>query len=147
MSDCCAETVSKKTFQNCPRCGVSCKSVEMNTLFHNVKFPENQAIEKSDYYYCPSASCYIGYFSSCGPIIPKRHLRAKQEIEKGWLCYCYDISKAQYRDALSSHTSETIKNFVIEQTKSGSCACGIRNPSGQCCLSNFKKMEKDHGKS
>lgn len=119
----------------------------MKTLFHIVRFPENQSIKEGDYYFCGSEKCETGYFTTSGKMIPKAHLKANREIQLGWLCYCYDISKAEYHEALKANTAEPIKNFVIEQTKSGSCACETRNPSGQCCLAKFKQLEKEHEKS
>ena len=116
----------------------------MKTLFHNVIFPENQKIEEDDYYYCSSVNCKTGYFSTSGNTIPKQHLRARQDIQKGWLCYCYDISESDYLKALHSKSAESIKTYVIQQTKSGSCACEVRNPSGQCCLAKFKQLEKEY---
>ncbi len=147
MSDCCSKSSSKSSQKVCPECGGSCRGVEMITLFHNVKFPNNQTIEEGDYYFCASEKCETGYFTAFGTIIPKAQLKANREIQQGWLCYCYDISVAQYRDALQANTAEPIKTFVIEQTKSGSCACEIRNPSGQCCLAKFRQLEKEHEKS
>ncbi|MCF6204409.1 MAG: hypothetical protein L3J59_12215, partial [Methylococcaceae bacterium] len=58
------------------------------------------------------------------------------------LCYCFDVNVAEYIQALKNNTASEIKNFVIQKTKSGECACEIRNPSGQCCLANFKQLEK-----
>ncbi len=31
----------------------------------------------------------------------------------------------------------------MQRTKAGECACEIRNPSGQCCLANFKRLENE----
>ena len=33
-----------------------------------------------------------------------------------------------------------IVEFVKRETKSKSCACETRNPSGRCCLSDFKTI-------
>ncbi|MDI1231534.1 MAG: hypothetical protein PSV18_10190 [Methylobacter sp.] len=33
---------------------------------------------------------------------------------------------------------------LAEQSKAGECAYKIRNPSGKCCLANFKYLEKSH---
>jgi len=49
-----------------------------------------------------------------------------------------------YRRALAEGTAEAIKAFVVQQTKEKLCACESRNPSGRCCLADFKRMEKAH---
>jgi hypothetical protein len=145
MSDyCCSTKSSAKTQQICPECGSACKSVGMPTLYHQVRFPENQSIDIDSYYFCPAKTCPIAYFANAGNIIPKQHLRSYQAIQNDELCYCFDIDAEQYLSALKDLRAEPIKAFVIQRTKAGECACGIRNPSGQCCLANFKRLENDH---
>lgn len=144
MSDCCCPSASTKTKQNCPECGSTCKSVGMSTLYHQVRFPENQSIITDSYYFCPAKLCSVGYFSSAGNTIPKQHLRSYQAIQNNALCYCFDIDARQYLSALKDHRAEPIKAFVMQRTQAGECACEIRNPSGQCCLANFKRLENGH---
>jgi hypothetical protein len=119
-----------------------CRNVENKTLYHQVIFPENQTILEDQYYFCFAKTCTAGYFSNTGHIISKKRLRTYNEIEGDKLCYCFDISTNQYLSALKANNAEKIKNFVIQKTKSGVCACEIKNPSGQCCLANFKHLEK-----
>jgi hypothetical protein len=142
MSNCCSGDCSKTAAQACPECDVACKSVEMRTLYHQVSFPENQKITPGHYFFCSTKECPVGYFSTTGIIIPKRQLRSYLEIQQDKLCYCFDIDAASYLSALSANKSEAIKGFVIQRTKSGECACQIRNPSGLCCLAQFKYFEK-----
>jgi len=143
MSDCCCSNASAKTREVCPECGSACISVGRRTLYHQVRFPENLTITADSYYYCPSKQCAVGYFSSYGNAVPKQYLRSYSEIQEDKLCYCFDIDADQYSSALKTNRAEPIKDFVIQRTKSGECACEIRNPSGQCCLANFKYLEKN----
>jgi hypothetical protein len=143
MSDCCASNPSKATTQTCPQCGTTCKSVEMRTLYHQVRFPENQAIVSDTYCFCPNKDCTTAYFSIAGNNIPKQQLTTHQDIQKDKLCYCFDIDTADYLAALDTNQAEPVKNFVMQRTKSGECACELRNPSGQCCLAKFKLLEKE----
>ena len=142
MSDCCSGGSPSSVYE-CPQCGISCKNISMKTIFHQVKFPDVLDIETDSYYFCADKTCSVGYFSHEGKIISKQQLRAFAEHEKHKLCYCFDINTEQYIDALKDETAVTIKKFVIQKTKSADCACEIRNPSGQCCLANFKQLEKD----
>ena len=141
MSHCCSGSHSKPATQACPQCKTACKGVEMPTLYHQVRFPENQGMISDTYYFCPTKDCSIGYFSIVGHRVPKPQLRSHQDIQKDTLCFCFDINAADYLTALSTNHAETIKNFVIQRTKLGECACEIRNPSGQCCLGKFKYLE------
>ena len=141
MSHCCSGSHSKPATQACPQCNTACKSVEMPTLYHQVRFPENQGMISDTYYFCPTKDCSIGYFSIVGHRVPKPQLRTHQDIQKDTLCFCFDINATDYLTALSTNHAETIKNFVIQRTKLVECACEIRNPSGQCCLGKFKYLE------
>lgn len=147
MSNCCSNHATKIITGICPKCGVSCKSVENKTLFHQIKFPENQAEFQEKYYFCPTKECHVGYFSSTDDIIPKQSLRTYHEIEADKLCYCFDVNTEQYLSALKANNADVIKNFVIQKTKSGDCACDVKNPSGQCCLAKFKTLASARGAS
>ncbi len=140
MSSCCSGEPSSSV-QNCPQCDISCKNISMKTILHHVRFPEILKIEE-DHYYCSGKNCPVGYFTQAGNTIPKAHLRVFDEHQSNKLCYCFDISTERYKQALKDNTADKIKQFVTQKTKSGDCACEIRNPSGQCCLASFKQLEK-----
>lgn len=142
MSNCCSSN-SPPSAQACPQCGLSSKNISMKTIFHHVKFPDILDVKTGSYYYCADKACLVGYFSQEGKVISKDQVRAFIEPKNQKLCYCFDITSEQYINALKDETATEIKKFVIQKTKSGDCACEVRNPSGQCCLANFKHLEKD----
>ncbi len=146
MSSCCSSNTKSST-KTCPQCGVEGKSIPFSSVLHQVKFPDVLSVAKDDYFFCSDESCSVGYFAESGATISKPQLRAFEDPSHTRLCYCYDISKAQYCQALKDNTAEQITDFVKEQTKAGACACEIRNPSGQCCLANFKQLKKSSEKS
>ena len=142
MSECCNPVTSITSKQQfCPECHFICKPVSMTTLYHQVRFPENQTLLTNSYYFCSTKTCPIAYFSNRGNPIPKSHLSSYHAIQNEALCYCFDITAIKYVSALKAQCAEPIKNFVIQRTKTGECACEIRNPSGQCCLAHFKRLE------
>lgn len=143
MSDCCSNSSPTGNTRDCPRCGASAKRVGIKTLYHQVRFPENQVIRPGDYYYCPNEACAVAYFSITDNAIPKQQLRITRNSHEGLLCYCFDIAEAQYRSALQAGNAIELMHFVIERVKAGLCACEITNPSGQCCLAKFKQLEKE----
>ncbi|MGD0958261.1 MAG: hypothetical protein ABSB19_00490 [Methylomonas sp.] len=140
MSDCCPKPADK-TLQKCPQCGDVCKPVGIRTLYHQVKFPDNQAIGNAAYFFCPAPLCPIGYFSETGNTIRKQDLRIWPEIQRGMLCYCFDIDAEHFLSAAKTGDAISIKEFVRQHTQSGDCACEIKNPSGLCCLAKFKHFE------
>jgi len=112
----------------------------MQTLLHHVRFPENQSLLNEHYFYCANEGCEAVYFS-------ENHHVARDIVRKPtahMLCYCFDISQSAYRAALHADMGEPIKNFVVQQTQAGLCACASRNPSGRCCLADFRQIEKSH---
>lgn len=137
---CCTETFPSKR-RDCPVCGNSCLPVSMRTMFHQLVFPDNQNIPEEDYAFCPNQACVTGYFSAFRRI-PKLKLRAFKNSPQALLCHCFDVSQAVYQNAIQSGAAETIKAFIVQQTKSGACACEARNPSGRCCLADFTRLEK-----
>lgn len=142
MSNCCSHSPSHFLTKHCPKCNQSSKSVEMLTLFHQLKFPKNIEIISDNYYFCTDKTCSVGYFSQPDKIVLLQHLRSFEDIKNDQLCYCFDINKSTYLNALSKQSAESLINFIIQKTKSGDCACEIRNPSGQCCLARFKQLKK-----
>jgi len=108
MASCCSNSSSKMTSRHCVQCGTACKSVAMRTVYHQVRFPENQAITSDNYFFCPSKECSTGYFSITGTIIPSQQLRSHQEIQEDKLCYCFDIHAADYLNALRANNAELI---------------------------------------
>ena len=62
MSDCCCANTPIKTKQICPECGSTCKSVGMPTLYHQVRFPENQAIITDSYFFALPKHAQLGTF-------------------------------------------------------------------------------------
>ncbi len=145
MSDCGVKKSVTSYSYACPECHQLGNRVSLKTLYHNVRFPENQQILLASYFYCADKRCAVAYFSITGKILARHLLISAQaeSIEADKLCYCFDISAAQYRSALKENKAERAKNFVIGQTKTGLCACEVRNPSGQCCLAIFKQIDKE----
>ena len=142
MSSCCLSDSVAIIDGVCPNCGASCRRVENKTIFHQVKFPENQDLPEGDYFFCESRLCNIAYFSSNGHFFIKQQLRTLREIEDNKLCYCFDINEDYYLSILNDvNAAKKIKEFVIQRTKSKECACSVKNPSGQCCLAKFNALD------
>ena len=138
-SCCAASTVASRSV--CPTCGGSGVGVSRQTLLHQVPFPDNQSLADEAYAYCADPDCPTGYFFAADTI-PKQRLRAFRD-GRAMLCHCFDISRESYRVALADGTAAQIKAFVVRQTKERLCACESRNPSGRCCLADFRRMEHE----
>lgn len=139
MSACCSGHGERR---DCPVCGQRCWPVSRQTMLHQVQFPNNQHLLEDDYAFCANWNCTAGYFS-ISSVILKLQLRAFQPGQQAMLCYCFDITESVYCSALQDGSSESIKGFVVQQTKEDLCGCELRNPSGRCCLASFRRIEKN----
>jgi len=142
MGDCCSGNTCSSS-KSCPKCHKQAKSVALQTIFHQLKFPDVLNVEEGEYYFCSDDNCLIAYFTAADKLIYKQQLSVFAKENSRKLCYCFNIDKAFYVDAVVNNKAETIKQFVIQKTKAGLCACAIKNPSGRCCLADFKKLTDD----
>jgi len=138
MSDCCSTTDACQAGKRfaCPVNGRQYLEVPFGTVLLHVSNPWELSLKQQRYYFCDDPQCDVIYFGEDQSCIDKSMLRGKvgiKEVEDSALiCYCFGVTKAQARTA-------SVKSFVIEQTKNGTCSCSVTNPSGRCCLKDFPK--------
>jgi len=137
MSNCCLDksSASYPKKSNCPKSGHECGAVQSTTIKHHLKHPWLWEKKSQGYYFCADPGCPVIYFGEDGSIFEQSSLRTqvgvKQSGSDALLCYCFGVSKQDYLE-----NTELIE-FVKQETKSRSCACDVRNPSGRCCLIDF----------
>ena len=148
MVNCCTpRSVNKDTHiqhpLDCPCCGRQVKPVQHITLLHQVIAPLNQQLPNEEFFFCANISCDTVYFSKTGTVFD--HTKTREGINKDLsgnpltLCYCFDVTLARVLEEIKQTGQSASRAFVTEQTKLKNCACGIRNPSGKCCLKDFPK--------
>jgi len=119
----------------CIECQKGCKVVSYKTILHHIKSPWEMPIKDQAYYFCHTLDCDVVYIGLDNSVIGKDQLRNKIGIKEcdddALLCYCFGVTKGQAK------LNKQIKEFVIEQTKTGICSCVTHNPSGHCCLKDF----------
>ena len=132
MADCCTQTPPKK--HRCPVNGKQYHSVSAKTILHNIKSPWNLQNSNQGYYFCDDPECDVVYFGLDDSTIKQTELRkvvgVKENKPHSMVCYCFGVSRQESAD-------QSIKEFVIKQTRDKTCACTTRNPSGRCCLKDF----------
>jgi len=140
MSDCCSQPGCHSSHSNkhpCPVNGQEYSAVSARTIAHHIKDSWSWTPTASSYFFCDDPDCEVVYFGDDGSTIMKSQLRTsvgvKEEPGHGALCYCFGVSKTDYR-----HDPAT-RDFVVAQTKAGLCSCETSNPSGRCCLKDFPK--------
>lgn len=151
MSDCCssdnASTGSNDTCTSsaprksaCPADGSLSSEVKTTTMLHHLKNSWAQTLKEQKYYFCENPECDVVYFGEDDSLFCLDEIREpvgqKQFGPHKVLCYCFGVTQSDYL------RNPEIKNFVVAQTRAGSCACDSRNPSGRCCLKDFLKAAK-----
>lgn len=138
MHSCCSSTNNNNdhpTKYRCPANGLKYVEVSERTIAHHVKQSWTWVPTAKHYYFCDDPECNVVYFGDDDSVILKsqlrRHVGVKEKIGDELLCYCFGVSKADFL------CNPSTKNYVIAQTKSGSCSCETSNPSGCCCLKDF----------
>ena len=142
MADCCSTTTCKEYPKKavCPVNGQPYTRVERKTLLHHLSHPWQIDLAEQGYYFCDSKDCPVVYFGEDASTFTQAELRTavgqKSTRPERTLCYCFGVTEAD-----TAKGQDIPRNFVIEQTRSGSCDCEIRNPSGRCCLKDFPKQD------
>ncbi len=131
---------------NCPNCGQKGKLVQGQTVKALLSSSLRQ-LQDINYYFCPTQSCPVVYFSSDSTsIVTTSQLRERvyqkePTADDVLVCYCFKYAVADIRNA----TQET-RNSILKDINAGiqanQCACDIRNPQGSCCLGNVRRLMK-----
>jgi len=139
MSNCCTSTNSPDSAKSkrhaCPKNKKNYAEVPFTTVLHHVRNAWDFTTNEDQYYFCSDPDCDVVYFSLHDKMVNKNALRTKVAIKEtsadSLICYCF--GKSRQRAA----NDKTIRDFVVEQTRNGRCACATHNPSGRCCLKDF----------
>ena len=148
MSSCCSNNSNADSYpkkRNCPSNGIECHTVSTTTIKHHLKQPWLWQEKQQGYYFCADPECQVIYFGEDESILDQSSLRTlvgvKHTAAHSALCYCYGVSKNDYLN------NPEIIEFVKRETKSKSCACETSNPSGKCCLKDFKTLHAEDSAS
>ena len=148
MSDCCSSQnnddtssishTARKRYQ-CPLNNKEYQQVSYDTVIQHIKKPWDSNLLEQQYYFCTDPECEVVYFGEDDKTIKQAEMRTKVGIKtsedvNSLICYCFDISKAEAR------LNKDLKQFVTDLTKKKYCSCESKNPSGRCCLKDFKKL-------
>ena len=121
----------------CPTNGVAYPSVSEKTMLHHLKTPWNVNVRDQRYYYCDDPECSVVYFGEDNEVFSVEALRTpvgmKSRDINATICYCFGVSKRE------AATDPAVKAYVTEKTKTGQCACEVKNPYGRCCLRDFAR--------
>lgn len=143
-SDCCCED-GVSADQACPQCGQRGAAVPDETVAALLTPKAGKRRGPDAYYFCETADCPIVYYSADGRSrFEKSDVRVRVGIKETTpprpLCYCFGHTYEAIRDEWEQ-TGESASLRAIEAaTKSGTCRCGLNNPSGGCCLPEVRRF-------
>ena len=142
MSVCSTSSCSikpKTVKRECPVCQQLCLNVQKKTILQHVKQAWLCKLSDEQYFFCRTKDCEVVYFSNKDIVLNKNDIRTrigiKEQDDNSLICYCFGVDKAV------AATQESVKDFVVAQTKESSCTCETTNPSGRCCLKDFPKFK------
>lgn len=160
MSDCCAATPAAKTnyiqpaaaatllAAACLGCRGGGRTVEHRTMLQTLKPDRFERLANLEFNFCQDSSCPIVYYSTDGTVeFTTNDLREKVGLKmqgdpSARVCYCFGYTEGMITDELKATGQTTIPKKITELTKTGMCACEVRNPAGVCCLGNVNKVVK-----
>ena len=142
VNSCCSTDPTKPALKApCPSCGKASVLVSKRLVLQHALSPWLVADTGSDYYFCETPTCELIYFDQTGNGYSRASVRTAVGLKEtgpgAVVCYCFGVTQAL------AQSDTRIRQFVIDQTKMGLCACDVRNPSGQCCLKHFPRHNKD----
>lgn len=148
IDDCCspqANAASVPLKVPCPTNGQVGRSVDSLTLKALLAIPLTQ-LSGTDYRFCRAADCPTVYYSADGgQCFGESDLRErvyqKHPTEDGALvCYCFRHTVGSIRAELAQTRASSVIESITAGIQAGQCACDIRNPQGECCLGNVRRV-------
>lgn len=155
MSDCCSSTnescsasaVKAVNTTVCPSCGQKGKTVDTQIVKAMLAISLEAIQPSATYRFCRTESCPVVYYGNkTGQFFTEDHLRERVHQKHPMaddvnVCYCFNHSPGSIRAEFERGVTDVVAR-VTEGTKTGQCACDIRNPQGSCCLGNVGKVIK-----
>lgn len=150
MSDCCSLKSRSAIPERmaCPENGAPSKRVDNLTLKRLVrKLP--LGMPEAQYYFCDAPNCDVVYFAAeaeapifrCEDLLVR--VGPKEVTDPIPVCYCFGFSRKDIVNEIAETESSTVANRITTEVKSGHCACEVKNPSGNCCLSDVRRTAKE----
>ena len=129
----------------CPTNGQTGQRVDALTLKALLARPLTE-IRDIEYRFCRAADCPTVYYSADGmqlvaePDLRERVYQKHPTELTALVCYCFYHTVGSIRAELAQTGHSTAIEQINAGIQAGRCACDIRNPQGDCCLGNVRKL-------
>jgi hypothetical protein len=114
----------------CPECGSAGTEVPWRTVAAVTRgpLPPRQAFRL-----CRARPCSLLYFGELGAVVPVSAVPEAPWFKGGQgVCYCFGYD--------ATHLGDGAEAAISHRVREGDCACDLRNPTGRCCLPDFKRL-------
>jgi hypothetical protein len=132
----------------CQACNAVGTAVERRTLLHQLRPDLFDRIGERDYRFCDEPGCDTVYFSTDGEVAFRTaDVRQRVGPKAGGdlaapVCYCFGFTAGDLEADVRSGGPAAIPGRIRQLVKARACACGVRNPSGRCCLGEIARVVK-----
>jgi hypothetical protein len=147
--DCCliTEKTPAPAKAECPVSGTLARRVPRRTVKHLLKSDKLDSLRDVQYYYCNEATCNVVYFTNANaPFFTTDDVAvkvfAKDPGDEVPVCYCFDWTRSRIKQQIRETGQSTAALEIAREIKAGRCLCDIKNPKGECCLSDVNKVVK-----
>ncbi len=161
MSDCCSttdescavpevETVNTAvapTPDMCPSCDQKGKAVDTQIVKAMLAVSLEEIRPSATYRFCRTETCPVVYYADeAGQFFTEDNIKERvhqkhPNDDDVLVCYCFYHSPGSIRAEFERGITNVVAR-VTAGTKTGQCACDIRNPQGSCCLGNVGAVVK-----
>lgn len=143
-----ASTLIEPTQQkSCPACGAKGKIVDGATVKSMLSVSLRQ-VRDVTYHFCETEDCEVVYFSEDGTQtfttadVRERVYQKEPEADDVLVCYCFQHTPGEIRREFAISGETAIIDDINVGIQAGQCACDWRNPQGNCCLGNVRRLVK-----
>ncbi len=131
----------------CPDCGHHGHPVPSITIERMVRPEMMPQGETGGYRFCSTQTCNVVYYHPVdGATIGKDAVLIRVGIkdpgDEVIVCYCLDISRAHIADEIAKNGRASASAQITSLIDAGKCECQEKSPSGRCCLSDVKSLER-----
>ena len=105
-----------------------------------------RTVQDTQYYFCREPHCDVVYFSEDGEQLFYTHDVRERVYQKEpnnpdvLICYCFRHTPGEIRHDLEATGKASAVENINAGIQAGQCACDWRNPQGDCCLGNVRRL-------
>jgi hypothetical protein len=93
------------------------------------------------FWVCRSPACEVVYFGEQDTRLTAKELTVHPDFKHGsdgLLCYCFQHRRSDLVRELVETGCISLFDDIKSEVQAGNCACEVKNPTGNCCLSEVQ---------